>query len=182
MTIRVLLVDDQPLMVFGLRMIIDDAPDLECAGSAGNGREAVRLARESRPDVVVMDVRMPELDGIRATRLIAAEPAAPRVLVLTTFDEDEYIYGALRAGASGFLVKSMALEDILGAIRVVAGGDALIAPRSPNGSSAPSSRSRFPPPPDRPGPSTVSPSASGRCWPLSGAGCGCAAVHRCHWG
>jgi DNA-binding NarL/FixJ family response regulator len=128
MTIRVLLVDDQPLMVFGLRMIIDDAPDLEFAGSAANGREAVSLARELRPDVVVMDVRMPELDGIRATRLILAEPDAPRVLVLTTFDEDEYVYGALRGGASGFLVKSMAMEDILGAIRVVAGGDALIAP------------------------------------------------------
>ena len=128
MTIRVLLVDDQPLMVFGLRMIIDDAPDLEFAGAAGNGREAVALARQVRPDVVVMDVRMPEMDGIRATRLIAAEPEAPRVVVLTTFDEDEYVYGALRAGASGFLIKSMALEDILGAIRVVAGGDALIAP------------------------------------------------------
>jgi len=128
MTIRVLLVDDQPLMVFGLRMIIDDAPDLEFAGSAGNGREAISLARQLRPDVVVMDVRMPEMDGIRAARFIAAEPEAPRVLVLTTFDEDEYVYGALRAGASGFLVKSMALEDILGAIRVVAGGDALIAP------------------------------------------------------
>lgn len=127
-TIRVLLVDDQPLPVFGLRMMIDDAPELEFAGPAGNGRDAVALARELRPDIVVMDVRMPEMDGIRATRVITAEPEAPKVLVLTTFDEDEYVYGALRAGASGFLVKSMALEDILGAIRVVAGGDALIAP------------------------------------------------------
>lgn len=128
MTTRVLLVDDQPLMVFGLRMIIDDAPDLEFAGAAGDGREAISLARTLRPDVVVMDVRMPELDGIQATRAIAAEPDAPKVIVLTTFDEDEYVYGALRAGASGFLVKSMALEDILAAIRVVAAGDALIAP------------------------------------------------------
>lgn len=128
MTTRVLLVDDQPLMVFGLRMIIDDAPDLEFAGSAGNGREAISRAQQLRPDVVVMDVRMPELDGIAATRIIAAEPDAPKVIVLTTFDEDEYVYGALRAGASGFLVKSMALEDILGAIRIVAAGDALIAP------------------------------------------------------
>jgi DNA-binding NarL/FixJ family response regulator len=128
MTVRVLLVDDQPLMIVGLRMIIDDAPDLEYAGSAANGREAVSRARELRPDVVVMDVRMPEMDGIRATRLITGEAGAPRVLVLTTFDEDEYVYGALRAGASGFLLKSMALDDVLGAIRVVAGGDALIAP------------------------------------------------------
>jgi DNA-binding NarL/FixJ family response regulator len=127
-TVRVLLVDDQPLMIVGLRMIIDDAPDLEYAGSAANGGEAVTRARELRPDVVVMDVRMPEMDGIRATRLITGAAEAPRVLVLTTFDEDEYVYGALRAGASGFLLKSMALDDILGAIRIVAGGDALIAP------------------------------------------------------
>lgn len=126
--IRVLLVDDQPLLIFGLRMMIDDAPEMEFTGSACNGRQAVALARDLRPDIVVMDVRMPEMDGIRATRIITAEPEAPKVLVLTTFDEDEYVYGALRAGASGFLVKSMALEDILGAIRVVAGGDALIAP------------------------------------------------------
>lgn len=128
MTIRVLLVDDQPLMIVGLRMIIDAAPDLECAGSAGDGREAVVRARELRPDVVVMDVRMPGMDGIRATRAITAAPEPPKVLVLTTFDEDAHVYGALRAGASGFLVKSMALEDILGAIRVVAAGEALLAP------------------------------------------------------
>ncbi|MFD7156863.1 response regulator [Kribbella sp. NPDC059898] len=128
MTVRVLLVDDQPLMIVGLRMIVDDAPDLEFAGAATNGSEAVSQVRELRPDVVVMDVRMPEMDGIRATRIIAAEPGAPKVLVLTTFDDDEYVYGALRAGASGFLLKSMALDDVLGAIRTVAVGDALIAP------------------------------------------------------
>ncbi|HZX07970.1 response regulator transcription factor [Kribbella sp.] len=128
MTVRVLLVDDQPLMIVGLRMVVDDAPDLEFAGSATNGREAVSQVRELRPDVVVMDVRMPEMDGIRATRVVTAEPDAPKVLVLTTFDDDEYVYGALRAGASGFLLKSMALDDVLGAIRTVAVGDALIAP------------------------------------------------------
>jgi len=128
MTIRVLLVDDQPLMIVGLRIVVDDTPDIEVAATAGNGREAVRLSRELRPDVVVMDIRMPVLDGIEATRSLTAEPDPPKVLILTTFDDDEYVYGALRAGASGFLVKNMALDDILGAIRVVAAGDALIAP------------------------------------------------------
>ncbi|WP_405862388.1 response regulator [Streptomyces sp. NBC_00090] len=105
-----------------------DSPDLAVVGEAGTGTDAVRLSRELRPDVVVMDVRMPGMDGIEATRLVTAGPDAPRVLVLTTFDDDEYVYGALRSGASGFLVKDMALDDILAAIRVVAAGDALIAP------------------------------------------------------
>ncbi|AJF66457.1 response regulator [Streptomyces vietnamensis] len=126
--IRVLLVDDQPLVRAGLRVLMADTPDLEVAGEAGAGTEAVALARDLRPDVVVMDVRMPGMDGIEATRLVTAGPDAPRVLVLTTFDDDEYVYGALRSGASGFLVKDMALDDILAAIRVVASGDALIAP------------------------------------------------------
>ena len=128
MTVRVLLVDDQPLMIVGLRMVIGDTEDIEVAGTAGDGREAVRLARELRPDVVLMDIRMPEMDGIEATRIITYSPDAPKVVVLTTFDDDEYVYGALRAGASGFLVKNMALEDILAAIRVTAAGDALLAP------------------------------------------------------
>ncbi|AVT28717.1 MULTISPECIES: response regulator transcription factor [unclassified Plantactinospora] len=128
MSVRVLLVDDQPLVRSGLRVLIADTPDLAVAGEAGSGAEAVRLAREVRPDVVVMDIRMPGMDGIEATRQIVAENASARVLVLTTFDEDEHVYGALRAGASGFLVKDMAVDDILGAIRVVAAGDALIAP------------------------------------------------------
>jgi len=98
-------------------------------GEAGNGEEAVTLVRATAPDVVVMDIRMPGVDGITATRRIVNGPNPPRVLVLTTFDDDEYVYGALRAGASGFVVKDMALDDILGAIRVVAGGEALIAPR-----------------------------------------------------
>ncbi|MFF7443585.1 response regulator [Streptomyces sp. NPDC008122] len=126
--IRVLLVDDQPLVRAGLRVLMADTPDLEVAGEAGTGTEAVARARDLRPDVVVMDVRMPGMDGIEATRIVTAGPGAPRVLVLTTFDDDEYVYGALRSGASGFLVKDMALDDILAAIRVVAGGDALIAP------------------------------------------------------
>ena len=128
MSVRVLLVDDQPLMLVGLGILIGDTDDLEVAGQAGDGREAVRLVRELRPDVVVMDIRMPGLDGIEATRQTTAEPDPPKVLVLTTFDDDEYVYGALRAGASGFLLKSMALDAILDAIRVVAAGDALIAP------------------------------------------------------
>ncbi|MER5964492.1 response regulator transcription factor [Streptomyces sp. NPDC002057] len=126
--IRVLLVDDQPLVRAGLRVLMADSPDLAVVGEAGTGGEAVRLARELRPDVVVMDVRMPGMDGIEATGIVTAGPGAPRVLVLTTFDDDEYVYGALRSGASGFLVKDMALDDILAAIRVVASGDALIAP------------------------------------------------------
>jgi DNA-binding NarL/FixJ family response regulator len=128
MTIRVLLADDQPLVRAGLRMVIDGTPDVDVAGEAGTGAQAVHLAKESRPDVVLMDIRMPGMDGIEATRMITAELPATHVLVLTTFDEDENVYGALRAGASGFLVKDMALDDILTAIRVVAAGDALLAP------------------------------------------------------
>ncbi|MEU9045657.1 MULTISPECIES: response regulator transcription factor [unclassified Kitasatospora] len=128
MSVRVLLVDDQPLMLVGLGILIGGTDDLEVVGEAGDGREAVRLVRELRPDVVVMDIRMPGMDGIEATRQATAEPDPPKVLVLTTFDDDEYVYGALRAGASGFLLKSMALDAILDAIRVVAAGDALIAP------------------------------------------------------
>lgn len=128
MTIRIVLADDQPLVRSGLRVLMGDHPDLEVVGEAANGSEAVGLVGELAPDVVVMDIRMPVMDGIEATRLITAGPATARVLVLTTFDEDEHVYGALRAGASGFVVKDMALDDILTAIRVVAAGDALIAP------------------------------------------------------
>jgi DNA-binding NarL/FixJ family response regulator len=128
MTVRLVLADDQPLVRAGLGMVIADAPDLEIVGEAGTGTEAVRLVREVRPDVVVMDIRMPGMDGIEATRMITAATPAPRVLILTTFDDDDNVYAALRAGASGFLVKDMALDDILTATRVVAAGDALIAP------------------------------------------------------
>ena len=132
MTIRVLLADDQPLIRTALQMVITDTDDIEVAGEAGTGAEAVDLTRSLRPDVVVMDIRMPGLDGIEATRRImgsSPDPGSPaRVVVLTTFDDDEYVYAALRAGASGFLVKDMALEEILAAVRTVAAGDALIAP------------------------------------------------------
>ncbi|GAA0453478.1 response regulator [Streptomyces stramineus] len=128
MTVRVVLVDDQPLVRSGLRVLMADAPDIDVVGEAGTGAEAVQLVRDTKPDVAVMDIRMPGMDGIEATGLITAAAGATRVLILTTFDDDEYVYGALRAGASGFLVKDMALDDILGAIRVVAAGDALIAP------------------------------------------------------
>jgi DNA-binding NarL/FixJ family response regulator len=127
-TVRVVLADDQPLIRSGLRILIADTHDLTVVGEAGTGAEAVQLVRDTRPDVVVMDIRMPGMDGIEATRQVTAHPHPPHVLILTTFDEDEYVYAALRAGASGFLVKDMALEDILAAIRVVAAGDALIAP------------------------------------------------------
>ncbi|MFE9107523.1 response regulator [Actinomadura geliboluensis] len=124
MTIRVVLADDQPLIRAGLRVLIADTPDLEIVGEAGTGREAVDLVEALHPDVVVMDIRMPDMDGIEATRRITGA----HVIMLTTFDDDEYVYGSLKAGASGFLVKDMALEEILAAIRVVAGGDGLIAP------------------------------------------------------
>jgi DNA-binding NarL/FixJ family response regulator len=126
--IRLILADDQPLIRSGLRVLINDAPDIVVVGEAGNGAEAVRLAAEHRPDVAVMDIRMPEMDGIEATRRITDSAGATRVVMLTTFDDDEYVYSALRAGASGFLTKDMALDSILDAVRVVASGDALIAP------------------------------------------------------
>ncbi|WP_129840200.1 response regulator transcription factor [Streptomyces sp. RFCAC02] len=128
MSVRVVLADDQPLVRSGLRVLIADTPDLAVVGEAGTGAEAVRLVRECAPDVVVMDIRMPGMDGIEATRLITSGREGTRVLMLTTFDEDEHVYGALRAGASGFAVKDMGLDDLLAAIRVVAAGDALIAP------------------------------------------------------
>src|SRR5258708_16528680 len=128
MTIRVVLADDQPLVRAGLRMLIEQTPDIDVAGEAETGAEAVHIVRDTGPDVVVMDIRMPGMDGIEATQMIAAGDTHARVLVLTTLDDDDYVYGALGAGASGFLVKDMALEDILAAIRVVAAGDAMIAP------------------------------------------------------
>ena len=128
MTIQVILADDQPLIRAGLRRLIEQTPGINVTGEAGTGAEAVQLTRDTGPDVVIMDIRMPGMDGIEATQIITAGGMRARVLVLTTFDDDDYVYGALRAGASGFLVKDMALEDILTAIRVVAAGDAMIAP------------------------------------------------------
>ena len=128
MTIRVVLADDHALVRGALQMVITETTDVEIVGEAGTGAEAVQLSKDLHPDVVVMDIRMPGMDGIEATRLITTGPGDTRVLVLTTFDDDDYIYGALRAGASGFLLKDMALDDILGAVRIVAAGDGLIAP------------------------------------------------------
>jgi DNA-binding NarL/FixJ family response regulator len=131
MTIRVLLCDDQDLVRTGFRMLLDAAPDTAVVGEAADGGRAVALARELAPDVVVMDIRMPVLNGIEATREIMRDPALghTKVLMLTTFDLDEYVYEALRAGASGFLLKDASAADLLAAIRAVAGGDALLAPR-----------------------------------------------------
>jgi RNA polymerase sigma factor (sigma-70 family) len=124
-SIRVLLVDDHALARTGLRMVLDAEPDIEVVGEAANGRQAVHSVGRLKPDVVLMDVRMPEMDGIAATREIAG---AARVLVLTTFDLDEYVYDALAAGASGFLLKDVGPEQLTEGIRIVASGDALLAP------------------------------------------------------
>jgi DNA-binding NarL/FixJ family response regulator len=128
--IRVLVADDQAAVRGAFAALIDAQDDMQVAGEAANGREAVDLARRSFPHVVLMDIRMPVLDGLEATRILCADPvlAATRVLVLTTFDLDEYVYGALRAGASGFLLKDAPPRELLSAIHVVAAGDALLAP------------------------------------------------------
>jgi DNA-binding NarL/FixJ family response regulator len=127
--IKVLIADDQSLVRAGFRVLIDSAPDLEVVGEAADGREAVELTRSLHPDVVLMDVRMPEMDGLAATREIVHGSEGPRVIVLTTFDIDEYVFEALRAGASGFLLKDMEPTELLLAVRVVAAGDALLSPR-----------------------------------------------------
>jgi DNA-binding NarL/FixJ family response regulator len=128
--IRVLVADDQALLRGSFRVLIETTPGMTVVGEAGNGAEAVEYARREQPDVVLMDVRMPETDGIEATRQICggSATAAVRVLILTTFDLDSYVYGALRAGASGFLLKDAPPADLLAAIRVVAAGEALLAP------------------------------------------------------
>jgi DNA-binding NarL/FixJ family response regulator len=130
MTIKVVVADDQALLRGGFRVLVDAAEDMCTVGEAANGAEAVDLAVSHSPDVVLMDIRMPVLDGIEATRQITSSPvtAATKVLILTTFDLDEYVYAALRGGASGFLLKDTLPEELLGAIRVLAAGDALLAP------------------------------------------------------
>jgi DNA-binding NarL/FixJ family response regulator len=126
--IRVLLVDDQQLVRTGFRMILRDEPGIEVVGEAADGRAALDAVSRLRPDVVVMDLRMPVMDGVEATRRMTTAAAPPRVLVLTTFDADEYVVEALRAGASGFLLKDVTPADFVSALRLVAAGDALLAP------------------------------------------------------
>ncbi len=128
MTVRVLVADDQALVRAGFAMILDAQPDVEVVGEAADGHEAVALAARLRPDVVLMDIRMPGLDGIAATAEVTAAQPDVRVLVLTTFDLDDYVYDALHAGASGFLLKDVGRDDLVAAVRVVAGGEALLAP------------------------------------------------------
>jgi DNA-binding NarL/FixJ family response regulator len=128
--IRVLLADDQALVRAGFRALLDAEPDIEVVGEAADGAQAVRLAGQTRPDLVLMDIRMPGTDGLAATRLIAADPAlvATRIVILTTFELDEYVFEALRAGAAGFLVKDTEPADLVRGIRAVAAGDALLSP------------------------------------------------------
>ena len=130
MTIGVVVVDDQALVRAGFRVLVDSEDEFRVLGEASNGLEAIELVADTHPDVVLMDVRMPEMDGIEATRQILTGRAedVPRVLILTTFDLDEYVYAALRAGASGFMLKDTPPAEMLAAIRIIAGGDALLAP------------------------------------------------------
>jgi DNA-binding NarL/FixJ family response regulator len=128
MTIRVLVVDDQAMVRAGFRLLLADEPDIEVVAEAGTGLEAVTEAARTRPHVVLMDIRMPELDGLEATRQILAADSASRVLILTTFDLDEYVYEGLRAGASGFVLKDDPPEQLIAAVRTVASGDALLSP------------------------------------------------------
>ena len=128
-SIRVAVADDQALVRGGFSVLLHSADDIEVVGEAANGREAVELVALERPDVILMDIRMPEMDGLEATRQIVGSAVETRVLILTTFDLDEYVFGALRAGASGFLLKDTQPEELLAAVRVVAEGEALLAPR-----------------------------------------------------
>jgi DNA-binding NarL/FixJ family response regulator len=128
MSVRVLVADDQSMVRAGFRMLLSEEPDIEVVAEASNGLEAVEKAARFRPTVVLMDIRMPELDGLEATRRILAADEAARILILTTFDLDEYVYEALRAGASGFVLKDDPPEQLLAAVRIVAGGEALLSP------------------------------------------------------
>nr|WP_221378919.1 response regulator transcription factor [Actinoplanes polyasparticus] len=133
--VRVVLADDQDIVRGGLRLMVDNAPDLTVVGEAATGTEAVRIARQARADVILMDIRMPELDGLAATRWISSDPelAGVKVLILTTFEVDEYVFEALRAGASGFLGKSVRPDALIDAIRTIARGEALLSPTATRG-------------------------------------------------
>jgi DNA-binding NarL/FixJ family response regulator len=126
--IRVVLVDDQELVRTGFRLVLGGQPDLEVVGEAGDGAEAIEVVAQTRPDVVVMDVRMPRMDGVEATRRIRVSDDAPRVLILTTFDLDEYVYEAIKAGASGFLLKDTGARNLIEGVRIVHSGDSIVAP------------------------------------------------------
>jgi DNA-binding NarL/FixJ family response regulator len=145
---RVLIVDDQELVRTGFRVVLDAEPDIEVVGEAADGIAAVEAVASAHPDVVLMDIRMPNLDGIEATRRIAANEASPRVLILTTFDLDDYVYEALRAGASGFLLKDARAEELCDAVRTVAAGEALLSPSITR--RLIESYTRHPPPTERP--------------------------------
>ena len=180
MTIRVLLVDDQDLVRAGFAMVLGSQSDLTVVGEAADGTAAIRLARDCPADVMVMDVRMPGLDGVAATREICQAGERPRVLILTTFDLDEYAFAALRAGASGFLLKSAPPEELLYAIRSVHNGDSVVAP-----STTRRLIGRFMPHLPAPGglrtskASPTSPSGSARCWPRSALACPTRRSPRC---
>jgi DNA-binding NarL/FixJ family response regulator len=126
--IRVVLVDDQELVRTGFRLVLNGQPDIEVVGEAGDGEEAIVITGQTRPDVVVMDVRMPRMDGVEATRRIRAAADPPKVLILTTFDLDEYVYEAIKAGASGFLLKDTGARNLIDGVRIVCSGDAVVAP------------------------------------------------------
>ena len=165
-----LVADDEALLRSAFSSLIEAQDDLEVVGAAADGRQAVELAASLAPDVVVMDVRMPVMDGIEATRRITRDRSGSRVLILTTFDLDEYVFEALRAGASGFALKSRPPEELLSGIRTVAAGEALLAPsvtRRLIAHFTDRTRRR----PGRPGAWTSSPTASGRCWCWSPAAC-----------
>ena len=128
MTTTVLIADDQPMVRAGLRSLLEGEDDIEVVGEVGDGEHALRAVRQHCPDVVLMDIRMPVLDGLEATRRLTAADSSARVLVLTTFDLDEYVFEALRAGASGFLLKDATAEELVAAVRTLAAGDAILAP------------------------------------------------------